>query len=341
MDNEKIVWNFPNQSVNGQFDFSNKDSITDFLVNKMFMYTINMFDWKGLPPTIPKNVLEFQIQNNGYTGIVKYKDKLFSCWGQAGAILNYNYMPSRFIVANPYLFENSSRIYKIYYTKDDYENPLYSNSPYEGECVVIQNDILYTGLKDINRFYASQLTENVITKRLVTILSRATNIYLAEDDDDKQDFDDFMEELVKGNFSAVIAQDIIKKLKTMPLSEKGHEALTNLIEDHQYIKASWLNDLGLQANYNMKRESINSNESQLNKDAILPFVDSMLECRKQACKRVNELYGVNWSVEFSSAWKYTRDTIEQAIEAIDETTKMSEHSDKKDTNNEGDENDLD
>jgi hypothetical protein len=53
----------------------------------------------------------------------------------------------------------------------------------------------------------------------------------------------------------------------------------------------------------MKRESINSNESQLNDDMLLPLIDDMLYMRKLGLDKVNEIFGTNIDVEFSSSWK--------------------------------------
>ena len=52
----------------------------------------------------------------------------------------------------------------------------------------------------------------------------------------------------------------------------------------------------------MKRESINSNESQLNDDMLHPLIDDMLRERKEGIDRVNALFGLNIKVDFASAW---------------------------------------
>lgn len=324
---DKISWHYPNPPNFKCIDFNNKDEIVGLLCNIMLQKTLSMFEWKGLPDTIPQDVLELGLQTNGSISLLEHDGKHFVSVGGFGGIRNYNYRPTRYIVANPYLL-NGSRNYRIFYTKDDYYNPVLDQPNYDGDCVVIENDPLYFGLLPLFRFYATQLAENLQTKRLVTILARASWLYVSNDEDDKDDFKDFIDKITNGEFSAVCSQDLLARVKTLPLAEKGHDALTNLIEDQQYIKASWFNDIGLQANYNMKRESINSNESQLNKDAVIPFVDTLLRVRKLACKRINELFGLNISVEFSSAWKYTRQGIEQAIDAIDPNTDMKQTSDE-------------
>jgi hypothetical protein len=70
----------------------------------------------------------------------------------------------------------------------------------------------------------------------------------------------------------------------------------------------------------MKRESINSGESQLNNDALLPLVDNMLKCRQEGFDRVNEKYGTNIKVELNSSWQYN----EEAIESINDDEKKEE-----------------
>jgi hypothetical protein len=104
-----------------------------------------------------------------------------------------------------------------------------------------------------------------------------------------------------------------------------------LIESQQYIRATWFNDLGLNANYNMKRESINSGESQLNDDALLPLVDNMLECRKIAVDKINAMFDTSISVDLASAWK------DNEIELENAQQEMEVSDNRKD--NEGGEND--
>ena len=68
----------------------------------------------------------------------------------------------------------------------------------------------------------------------------------------------------------------------------------------------------------MKRESINSNEAQLNEDALLPLVDDMLMCRQQALEKVNNMFGTNISVELDSSWEDNEIELELEHKALDE-----------------------
>jgi hypothetical protein len=67
----------------------------------------------------------------------------------------------------------------------------------------------------------------------------------------------------------------------------------------------------------MKRESINSNESQLNDDMLHPLIDDMLRMRREALDQVNEMFGTNITVDFNSAWKDNEIENEVAIETME------------------------
>lgn len=293
------------------------------LCDNMLLRTQEMFEWKGLPTTIPQEVLEMQLQVTGKSIIFKHEDKMFACWGNVGGVRNYNYLPKMAIVSNPYISaKKSSFNLKIYYGKDDYESEINKQVVYDGDCVVIPNDAQYRGLMPINTLYSTELAETRLTKQTRMLIARAMYIFTAVDENQKSDFDDLIENLLNGDIKSILDEDVVLNAKTLPFGENALRDFTDLIENEQYIKASWFNDMGLQANYNMKREAINSNESQLNKDAIIPLTDHMLRMRKKYCKLVNELFGVNWSVDFSSAWKQSRIATEEALENVDPNSKM-------------------
>lgn len=300
-------------------DPKNHDSLVDYYYNQYLIKTQAMFDWKGLPPTIPQRDLELLIQSRGFAIFIEHKGNYYALLGNLGGRLNFDYMPSLATVANPYL-ELSAR-YNIYY---GYDKSLYDKSQdvlTEGkQCVVIPNDTLYRGVAPTLSVSANHMADIKISRRVVTIMSRAMNAFIAGDNNSYQSILTFIEKLEKGDLTAILDEDILKDIKSLPFGASSSSArmITELIEAEQYEKASLYNELGLQANYNMKREAINSDEAQLGEDAILPFCDVMLAERKTACKRINELFGLNISVDFSSAWKLTREEMQNAVEESDE-----------------------
>ena len=79
------------------------------------------------------------------------------------------------------------------------------------------------------------------------------------------------------------------------------------------------NDLGLNANYNMKRERLNMGETSMNIDLLLPYVDDMLRERQTAAKKINEMYGTTVTVELNSSWALNRESYVSELENAKDT----------------------
>ena len=79
------------------------------------------------------------------------------------------------------------------------------------------------------------------------------------------------------------------------------------------MKASCFNEIGLNANYNMKREYIGHNEVSLNDDFLLPLVDNMIKNRKIAIDKINSMYDTNIEIDYASAWKVTHAENEKEV----------------------------
>lgn len=313
-----------------------KEYLLKYLVKHTLSKTNRMFDWNIPQYDIQQRDMELRIQSTGYTVIAPYEGKIYSLRGTLGGRPNFNYMPSWAVVANPYL--NLFETFKVYYGYDYGNN--YIDLKDLKECVIIPNDTNYMGLVPTLEYYLSSLIETNISRRVATINARAFNAIIAKDGDTVKSIEEFYKELRKGKLKSILAENILGEdnVTSVPFSggSSSQRAITELIENEQYDKASLLNELGLQANYNMKREAINSNESQLAQDAILPFADDMLEQRKKACERINGLFNTKWSVDFSSAWKYKRDEIEMSIENMKEPA--NQLATKKDEENDNDNN---
>ena len=124
-----------------------------------------------------------------------------------------------------------------------------------------------------------------------------------------------------GDAAYLDGSEYMRDIKVFSTSTGTNHRITDIIETQQYLKASELNEIGLDANYNMKRESINTSEAQLNDDALIPFVEDMLNMRKIGAEKVNAMFGTNITVELSDAWRHRRETVvaDDDIRAGDQT----------------------
>ena len=275
----------------------NKNEMLDSYVRYFLARLQCMFKYEGLPDTIPAKWFEHYLLCNGNCIIARVNDDLYALTGGMGNDATPYYIPAGYIVANPWLQTEGGTLSKQYWTETIDVN----GERHEQDAVIIFNDTYSQGVLPMLNRYCSQLVENDITLNIADILVRATINMSAADDKTKASAELYMKRLRDGNLGVIAEKPFIDSFNIREFHYVA-QSITPLIEYHQYIKASLFNELGLNSNYNMKRESINSNESQLNDDMLHPLIDDMLRERREGIARVNEFFGTDIKVSFDSAW---------------------------------------
>lgn len=281
------------------YDFRDKDRSIANQIAYMLNRTQSMFRWDGLPKTIPARILELYLQLNGNACFYRVNDDLYVFVGGRGGKPDVYYMPTEYIIANPAL--NLSVSLKI-----------------GEECVVMPNDAMYIGLYPLLSRYITAMAETELSIDIATVNSRIISLISAKDDRMKESAVKYLEDMRDGKPGIIAGNAFLGEISAQPYGTTGNtNTITNLIELMQYQKASMFNELGLNANYNMKRESLNSTESQLNNDALLPLIDNMLECRQTYAEKVNEMFGTDIHVSLASSWEDNQDELDAEQENLE------------------------
>ena len=284
------------------YDFFDKEAAMNRYLQEFMRITNRMFKWEGLPDTIPERKLEEFLQTKGIVYFTKCRplkssdrpedfaeEGLYVFFGGYGGGRDVYYEPTVANIANPAVPD------------------LPANLSIGEECCVCFNDSQKQGLIPMFQKYAKLLVENDISIYDAEINLRIQTLIQASDDRTKASAELYLQRIEEGKIGIISGKSLDPEtaLATKPFVTGGNSnALSQLIEMHQYLKASLLNELGLNANYNMKRERINSAESELNNDGLLPLVDDMLEMRKQAAEKINAMFGTDITVEKASAWEF-------------------------------------
>ena len=297
----------PNRS-NWSFDVCGQDlsldKLTEYYIKDTLIRTQKMFNYNNLPKTIPKEQLELLLQRNGYAVVTKVNGELYAFYGGLGGEPNEYYLPTIATVANPALKFSKSMII-------------------DKECVLIKNDVMFMGLMPLIQSTSYLLAQADISFKYALINGRMKAIVTAPNDEVKASLDEMFRQIEKGSsLKVVVDDDLMNELKVSPYGTNDNGI--DIIELKQYIIGSFYQKLGIQSNFNMKREALNSAESALNDDILYPLIDEMLEERQKGAEKINELYGTNISVELSSIWKQLRDQEEQAVNNEDKENKKDE-----------------
>lgn len=275
------------------------ETMSKHLVMNMLNKTINMFEYKNLPETIPIKDFETILQVGGFAVVKEVNDKLYAFTAGLGGAPNEYYLPTIATISNPAL--NYTATLSI-----------------DKECVVVLNDYYYQGLLPMFSKYATFQANAEITLNYMLINHRIPSIAAAEDDNTRESLDNFFNDVKNGKvYHSVLTDGLIESLKSHKFIDDCY--ITECIEAIQYIKGSWYNEVGIKSAFNMKREAINEAETEMNDDILIPTIDTMLKCRKLGVEKINRMYKTDIQVELSSIWKQIREEIEIELE-----TKKSE-----------------
>lgn len=266
----------------------------------MIIRLLKMFKYENLPETIPQEMLEYYLLTNGSCFITKVDGKLYAFVGGFGGEPDVYYRPTRYTVANPALR------FSGYHEIDDSASTSMNDRQFTvgSEGVLMRNDPIWTGLTPLMARYAALLSENILTIRTADVMLRAITMISAPDDRSRLSAETYLRKLEKGELGVIGESPFFEGVKLQSPPSNNGSYLTQFIELHQYLKGSFYNEIGLNANFNMKREALNQGETSLNEDSMLPLCESMLQCRKEDLEKVNELFELDppISVEFDSAW---------------------------------------
>lgn len=266
-----------------KYDFKNKEKNLNDYITYMLNRSVTMFKYHNLPDTMPQREIELLLQCNGWGCVCKIDGNLYCLNGGLGGVPNAYNMPTEIIINNPYL--NYNKTLTI-----------------DTDCVIIPNDSMYVGLLPMYNRYCTMLVENDITMILATVNKRVQNLLSANDDNTVESAKNFLKKVFDGELGVIAESKLFDSLKVNASSVNSTVSMTELFEFEQYVKASLYNEIGLSANYNMKRERLTSAEVETNTDNLYPLVDDMINQRRKAVEKINEMFGTNIEIEFNSSW---------------------------------------
>ena len=248
----------------------------------MFDKTLSMFDWEGLPESLPEVELEKLLQLNGFAVIAEYEGKLYAFDAGFKGQNAYN-RPTHAIINNPALHFSAT----LELDKD---------------CVLIKNDDMQQGLTKVYDKYGQMLIENEITMLINDYNKRIPFTISASDDSTIASAKAYLQKIIDGSIGVIGENKLFKSLNINQASTTSVTDFADLYGYHQFLTAELNNLIGLATNNNMKRERLTTNEIEVNKNASYPFTDNMLRNRQTAVDKINELFNTDIKVEYSSIW---------------------------------------
>ena len=298
------------------YDLRDKEkSLFDFF-EQTLNKSLRMFTYVDLP--VPEIEFEKQLQENGYTVVFKYQDKIYCNSGTLSGQEKSPYnQPTQAIINVPAL--NLSKTFNL-----------------ETEAVLVKNDFLQVGLKPLILSKGTQIIENRLTMYLKNILGRAPFTITANSDKSILSAQTFINKLTSGDLAVIAEDSFLKDVNVDSLTQTGQANMQDLINYQTYLYGQLYSELGLPGLTHEKQERMLTSEIESQQATIRPLVDNMLECRKKGIEQMNKLFNGNTQVELDSVWNNIKKKQETDSNSETETDSNQESNSESETEKESD-----
>lgn len=277
------------------FDLNNR-TYTHYY-NRLTELGISMFEWKGLPDSIDPRFLELTLFSDGMA--VFFKDDVMDKY-----------------LALQTMISGKLNVYRIPKLRTAYAANGYNMKLDESNSVIIFNNMLHTNcLSDIELF-AYKLYECDRTM-VVNIKAQKTPVMITCDENQRLTMKNLYAQY-DGNEPFIFGgKDIdMKKVQAITtgapyIADKVHETKTQIWNEAMTY-------LGISNVSMIKKERMVTDEVSRNMGSTVASRYTRLEMRKQACKQINKMFGLNIDVEYrADAQIYTDEDMGMCVNETD------------------------
>lgn len=253
------------------------DPIFHRYYNRLSEIAMSRFEWCNLPKSCNERFLEQTLFKDGYA--LFFKDD------ELGDYLALQCMIS-----------GQLNVYRIPKNRRAFATNGYQLERDETNSIIIYNNYVHTNDISAIRSFALELTE-LSRSSIINIKAQKTPILLLCDEKQRAAIENLYE-LYEGNAPVIYGDKSLGSEPIRPLSTGAPFVCDKLYELKVKIWNEALTYLGITNVAVEKKERLISDEVERQNGGTLASRSSALKMREEACKEINEMFGLNISVKF-------------------------------------------
>ena len=277
-----------NKYGNKQDRLTIEENITSFIKyrNHLMMLAMSMFEWKDLPKTIDKRFLERTLYMRG--ACVFFKDNT----------LGYLCLPVAW--AGPFdVYTNPSKYYA--YSTSGYRSPILN----EENSVIIWNNYLRIPSCYTVEFDAKRLA-NLEQAIDVNCGAQKTPVMIVCSENERLSMLNLYAKY-EGNEPFIFGEKDLDVKGVKALNTGAPFVADKLYQMKMQVWNEALTELGISNISYQKKERLVSDEVIRNMGGTIASRYTRLEMRRDACDKINELFGLDVSVDYRDDYRQTDD----------------------------------
>lgn len=260
--------------------------------NRLTELCISMFEWKNLPSTIDPRFLELTLFSDGMC--VFFRDETLGD------------------LALQCMISGQLDVYRIPINRVAYATNGYRRNLDNTNSVIIYNNMLHTNsMLDVEMF--SRRLYNLDRAIDVNANAQKTPVLIQCEENQRLTMKNLYEQY-DGNQPFIFGDKALNTNALKVLKTDAPYVAGKLYELKTQIWNEALTYLGISNTNIMKKERMITDEVQRNQGGVIASRYSRLDSRKQACNKINEMFGLNIDVEYREDYQLYDDLVDDEIE---------------------------
>lgn len=245
--------------------------------NRLTELAISMFEWSGLPDSVDPRFLELTLFSDGMA--VFFKDDILDKY-----------------LALQTMIGGNLDVYRIPKIRTAYAVNGYNMKLDENNSVIIFNNMLHTNCISDIELFAYKLYE--CDRTMVTNLkAQKTPVMILCDENQRLTMKNLYAQY-DGNEPFIFGGKDIDMKKVVALTTGAPYVADKVYETKTQIWNEAMTYLGISNVSMIKKERMVTDEVSRNMGSTVASRYTRLEMRKQACKKINEMFGLNIDVKY-------------------------------------------
>lgn len=282
----------------------------DYWFYKLLAFCLSIFEYDGLPESLPSRELELLLILQGYA-------TPFYWDGKPVAIPTHIYDFDIYYTPTCGTYGNPIIPYKrLYFQNNDKHTQnavLMFNSDIKTN--VFNNYTIEGGLLTLICRYARRLADIESSENIYTVKTRFGTVPVAGKDSVRDSIKNFINNISAGKLDTITDDAIINCFRGVEFGNVTGENLMSFQTARDKIIEQFMRDIGVKF-ANQKKAQVNNDEIQSDEQLLLVSLEDMLKTRQQGINDFNKFFGTSATVKLNPKYDRTTFTDDGGVENV-------------------------